>query len=128
MDVEITLTTASLALNAVAAGGLNKINAEAVQVFGHTKISSAETTYYADAIFFNYTPTAPTAVASAATKYETAAGQTVAGLVVTHTVKAWTDSAKVYIDYAWKMTLTTALANGNKNSATTCSKIATAAW
>ena len=128
MDVEITLGTASLTLNAAAAAGLNKINIENVQNFGMTTIGSASKTDFANGIFFNYTPTAATAVASTASKYSTAAGQTVAGLVVTHTVNAWTATANVYIEYAWKMTLTTALANSKKNSATTCSKIATAVW
>lgn len=128
MDVEITLGTASLTLNAAAAAGLNKTNSEVVQNFGMTTIGVNSKTNFADATFFNYAPTAAIALASTASKYSIAAGQTVAGLVVTHTVNAWTDSAKVYIDYAWKMTLTTALANGKINSATTCSKIAAAAW
>jgi hypothetical protein len=101
MDIEIALTSATLTLNAAAAVGLNKINAEAVQNFGHTKLVDVEKTYWADATFFNYTPTAPTALASTATKYSIAAGIENAGLVVTHTVNAWTDSKKVYIDYAW---------------------------
>jgi len=128
IDVEITLTSSTKTLIATAAAGLNKINAGVVQNFGHTLVTSTKTTFFKDATFFNYAPTAPVDVATAASKYSIAAGQTVAGLVVTHTVNAWTDSAKVYIDYAWKMTLTTALANGKINSATTCSKIAASAW
>ena len=128
IDVEITLTSSTKTKIATAAAGLNKTNAMVVQNFGHTLVTATKKTFFKDATFFNYTPTAPVDVATAATKYSIAAGQTVAGLVVTHTVNAWTDSAKVYIDYAWKMTLTTALANGKINSATTCSKIAASAW
>ena len=128
MDIEIALASATLTLNAAAAVGLNKINAEVVQNFGHTTVGNLNKTYWKDATFFNYAPTAPTAVPTTATKCSTAAGQEITGLVVTHTVNAWTDSKKVYIDYAWKMTLTAALADTIVNSATTCSKILAAVW
>ena len=128
MDVEITLGTASLTLNAAAAAGLNKTNTEVVQNFGMTTIGVNSKTNFADATFFNYAPTAPTAVPTTATKYSTAAGIENTGLVVTHTVNAWTATTKVYIDYTWKMTLTAALTSGPVNSATTCSKILAAVW
>jgi len=44
MDVEITLSTASLTLNAAAAAGLNKINIENVQNFATTVTGSASKT------------------------------------------------------------------------------------
>lgn len=128
IDIEHTLSTASLTLNEAAVKGLNKINAEVVQNFGHTTVTTTNKSFYGSATFFNYTPTAPTAVASTATKFYAAAGQTVAGLVVAHTVNAWTSTKTVYIDYTWKMTLTDAIVATKVNSATTCSKIATAMW
>lgn len=128
IDAKLVHGTPNLTNNAGFAAGLDTINGANLQNFGYMKVGSAEKTAFMTAPFFDYTPTAATATATTGSKFSIAAGQTTAGLVVTHTVNAWTATAVVYIEYEWKMTLTTALANNITHSATTCSKIATSVW
>ena len=64
IDVEIVLGSVSLPVNGAAVVGLNKINEEAVQNFGHMLITSSHKTTFADGTFFNYTPRCQTARAS----------------------------------------------------------------
>ena len=54
IDAKITVSSSTLTLNQPNALGINKINTEVVQNFGHMKIGGSHVTTYADASFFNY--------------------------------------------------------------------------